>query len=262
MRAAGHRTVVLVIVICSQVYSSPTTSIEAPKELALTGEHIKRDDVESLAPLSLITTTARGGGRSHAKATEQTDTSLSRIKAVATKYDSLLKTRPIRTKSITSGIMFGVSDVLAQSLQTAATHTHNNVPLDWSRIQTSVLVGFIYYGPSAHYWYNLMFQLFPESTTVSTLIKTALGQVLFGPVFMCVFFGATLLQQGNLTFQNYWSKLSVDLPKAWIAGLGFWPMMSYIAYTFIPKDWIPLFSNVCTLLFNVFLSLVAYQKAA
>lgn len=191
---------------------------------------------------------------------ESLTTSKSRIKSIATTYDSFLKTHPITTKSITSGIMFGVSDIVAQSLQSK--ESPSSLFLHWFRVQTNILVGFLYFGPAAHYWYSYMFQRFPDTTIKSNLLKSALGQLVFGPIFMVVFFGATLLQQDSFNITTFLRKIATDLPKAWLAGLYFWPLASFISYSFIPKDWIPLFSNVCTLLFNIFLSLVAYSREA
>jgi protein Mpv17 len=167
-------------------------------------------------------------------------------------YGELLKTHPIATKSITSCFMFGLSDFLAQCLKPEK--------LNLSRIKMACLVGLFYFGPAAHVWYDLMFQLFPEKSFGSTVIKSALGQLLFGPCFMCVFFAASLAQQGSFSWIAYWDKICHDLPPAWITGLGFWPVMSYISYTTVPKDWIPLFSNCCTLLFNIYLSFISYRK--
>lgn len=182
----------------------------------------------------------------------------SRITNLAAAYAASLKIRPILTKSITSCFMFGLSDWMAQSLSSSSTAA----TIDWSRTYTFMLVGLLYFGPCAHWWYNLMFRLFPSPVIWSTLTKTALGQLVFGPIFMCVFVFASLLQQQgiHISMENYVTKVGNDLPRAFVTGLGYWPVMSYISYTHVPKDWLPLFSNCCTLIFNIFLSLVTYRS--
>ena len=71
----------------------------------------------------------------------------------------------------------------------------------------------------------------------STLIKSALGQMFFGPTFTCVFFLASLvavlgLRQGLASWPG---KIRQDLVATWAAGLGFWPFVDLVSYGFIPQ---------------------------
>jgi hypothetical protein len=92
--------------------------------------------------------------------------------------------------------------------------------LNLSRIHTACLVGLFYFGPAGHVWYDVMFQLFRRTLVGSNMIKSALGQLVFGPCFMCVFFAASLVQPGPFSWIAYWDKICHDLPPAWITGLG------------------------------------------
>jgi protein Mpv17 len=69
------------------------------------------------------------------------------------------------------------------------------------------------------------------------------------------------LQQGNFSFQNWIAKIKDDLPGAWVAGLGFWPLVDLVSYSLIPKDWIPLFVNACSLVWTIYLSIVANRQS-
>lgn len=169
-------------------------------------------------------------------------------------YASCIETYPIRTKSATAGVVFGLSDYLAQRLEAKK---DKPLKINWTRVLSSVAVGFFYFGPAAHYWYDAIFKLLPATTLVSTLQKAALGQLIFGPSFTCIFFGVSLLQSGTFTIPNWFRKIRNDLPGAWLAGAGFWPVVDLVSYSFVPMNFIPLFINLCSLVWTIYLSLVA-----
>jgi protein Mpv17 len=170
-------------------------------------------------------------------------------------YGASLEKRPIATKSITAGAIFALSDWLAQQLDSDPKSTNGK------RTISSALVGLLYFGPAAHYWYEMIFKLLPGTSLFSTLQKAALGQLLFGPSFTCIFFATSLMQQGSFSLKNWGNKIKSDLPGAWAAGLGFWPLVDLVSFSMIPKKWIPLFVNACSLVWTIYLSIVANRQA-
>jgi protein Mpv17 len=193
---------------------------------------------------------------------------VSSLLAFGTFYASSLQSHPILTKSLTAGIIFALSDGLAQKLEgsrrpTTTTTTSTALSTNWVRLGASALVGFAYFGPAAHFWYEAIFALLPGTSLLSTIVKAALGQVIFGPIFTCIFFASALLQTYGRQFrlQMWFRKIRNDLPGAWAAGLGFWPLVDLISYSVVPPAWIPLFINMCSLVWTVYLSRVANQSA-
>ena len=181
-------------------------------------------------------------------------TVFSSFRTLANMYAVALLSRPILTKSFTAGFIFALSDYTAQKLNPDA------LPINWTRTLSSGLVGLLYFGPAAHAWYQTIFQILPGTSLVSTLQKAALGQLIFGPSFTCVFFAVSLLQARSFSLNNWIAKIQTDLPKAWIAGLGFWPLVDLFSYSIVPKEWIPLFVNFCSFIWTIYLSIVANQK--
>ena len=179
---------------------------------------------------------------------------LSYISAFGNAYASSLQTRPILTKSSTACFIFALSDYLAQRLETKNLKKTTN---NWTRTLASAIVGFCYFGPAAHYWYQMIFQLFPGTSLLSTLQKAGLGQLIFGPTFTCIFFASALLQSGNFTMKTWFRKIKNDLPGAWAAGLGFWPLVDLVSYSMVAPQYIPLFVNLCSLVWTIYLSGVA-----
>ena len=176
-------------------------------------------------------------------------------------YSNLLNTRPILTKSITASLIFGLSDFSAQQIESGGKVKDGNTKSkDWIRTITASLVGLLYFGPAAHSWYETIFKILPGTSLVSTLQKAALGQLLFGPSFTCVFFATSLMQSGTFSLSNWFTKIRQDLPGAWVAGLSFWPMVDLVSYSLIPAKWIPLFVNFCSFVWTIYLSIVANRR--
>jgi len=172
-------------------------------------------------------------------------------------YSQQLELRPILTKSYSAGIIFGLSDYFAQKIERSNDVNGSSSKMDWTRLFVSFLVGLCYFGPAAHYWYEWIFRLLPSTSLASTLYKAFFGQALFGPSFTCVFFATILVQSGDFTLKNWWKKIRNDLPGAWLAGAGYWPIVDLISYSLIPIKLIPLFVNAASFIWTIYLSLVA-----
>ena len=182
------------------------------------------------------------------------------LSSFASFYAHQLKTRPVQTKSVTAGIIFGMSDYFAQTIERNKSDDEEKKAIVKSRILTSLLVGLIVFGPAANWWYSTMFKLWPSTALFPTLIKAFLGQLLFGPAFTTIFFAAGMIQSGTFSFVGWINKIKNDLPKVAASGAGFWMPVSFVSYKFIPQEWIPLFTNVCSFIWTIYLSLVSNKK--
>jgi len=102
------------------------------------------------------------------------------LASIATNYGTLLEQCPIPTKSGTAGITFFLSDILAQRIEgrnkTSAKEKSSGPKLNWTRLSSATAIGIFYFGPAAHYWYETIFQILPETTLVSS--KFYLGRYL------------------------------------------------------------------------------------
>ena len=179
-------------------------------------------------------------------------------------YVNQLSFHPILTKSVTAGIIFGLSDLCAQSIEnnngnvdsSSSSSSNSTTTLSYSRIFTSILVGLLFFGPAAHYWYSFIFHILPSTTLLSTIQKAILGQLIFGPIFTSIFFGAGLLQSSSFTFNSWYRKVKIDLPVVWVKGLSYWPLVDIISFMLVPVRWIPLFVNVASFIWTIYLSSV------
>lgn len=181
------------------------------------------------------------------------------VATFATFYTNQLSARPIITKSLTAGIIFMASDYCAQLIERDGGDEEKS-PLVWSRMLTNFLVGLLVFGPAANAWYSMIFKMLPSTSLFSTLQKAALGQLIFGPAFTSVFFGAGMIQAGSFSVGAWLQKVKNDLPAVWASGLGFWPFVDFISYKVIPVQWIPLFVNFCSFVWTIYLSIVSNRS--
>ena len=63
----------------------------------------------------------------------------------------------------------------------------------------------------------------------------------------------------SFTLMSWLRKIKQDLPNVAASGAGFWMPVSFVSYKFIPEQWIPLFTNVCSFVWTIYLSLVSGQ---
>jgi hypothetical protein len=183
------------------------------------------------------------------------------LQHLSSRYTFCLEQYPIRTKSITAGLIFAMSDLLAQGLSKSSRDDPAAAEdtIVWSRVWSSAAVGFFYFGPAAHYWYSWIFRILPSTSLFSTLQKAVLGQLFFGPSFTCIFFAMSLIQTRTFTLKNWLHKIRNDLPSAWLAGAGFWPIVDLVSYSYVPPQFIPLFVNICSFFWTTYLVLKSYK---
>mmetsp|Transcript_99860 Transcript_99860/g.187848 ORF Transcript_99860/g.187848 Transcript_99860/m.187848 type:complete len:301 (-) Transcript_99860:35-937(-) len=181
---------------------------------------------------------------------------MSVLDSLGAAYAAQLRAQPLVTQSLTSGIMFALSDWTAQSLAPAPEGR------DTKRTITTALIGLLYYGPALYYYLKLVFYLFPGTGFKSTVQKMLFGQIGFGPLLTSVFFGAFLVKDNGLLsgLKLLPSKIRQDLFVTWVSELCFWPFVDLICYSMVPARWIPLANNAASYMWTVFLSLRAALK--
>jgi len=187
------------------------------------------------------------------------------FQAAGSSYSSALGAYPIITKSLTAGITFFLSDYTAQRIEKPKDKVETKKAIwkhDWTRTLVSCAVGLFYFGPAAHAWYEWIFSVLPGTSLFSTLQKAALGQVIFGPSFTCIFFASSLIQSGQFTVGNWVQKIKSDLPGAWLSGAAFWPLVDLISFSMIPIKFIPLFINGMSFVWTIYLSMIANRSTA
>lgn len=224
----------------------------------------------SLAPPTLRSPLALRGGAAAA----------SSLASLGAAYATALASAPVLTKSATASAVFALSDRAAQRIEGGAR--------DAKRTLTSALVGLLYFGPALHWWLAMLTHYVPGRSIADTLVKTLLGQCLFGPTITCVFFAASLVSVQGLAaglarlpgkvLSSPAPRLARSSPRlpppsprpppqvrqdllvTWASGLCFWPFVDLLLYRLAPVAWIPLGYNVASFLWTIYLSLQASRS--
>ena len=159
----------------------PEFMIPRGGELEVEDVDVPSMETEPVTELKSTTSTAT----TTASAAAVTPSVIGKTMAVLTtfgaKYSQQLELRPIITKSYTAGLIFGLSDFFAQKIERSNDANGTSGDIDWIRTLASTLVGLLYFGPAAHYWYEWIFRLLPATTLVSTMHKAFWGQ---GKIFV------------------------------------------------------------------------------
>mmetsp|Transcript_15406 Transcript_15406/g.18729 ORF Transcript_15406/g.18729 Transcript_15406/m.18729 type:complete len:233 (+) Transcript_15406:143-841(+) len=163
-------------------------------------------------------------------------------------YNESLEKSPLTTKAFTSLVGFLLGDLLAQVFITGG-------PLDVKRLITLTSFGFLYHGPSGHYFYNWLDSKIEGTGAKAVFSKVAIDQLLWCPIFMTVFFSYLGLVGGD-SLATIADKIKSDLFTAMQGSWKVWPIVHAVNFRFISTKHRLLFINVVQIGFNIFLSLI------
>jgi len=163
-------------------------------------------------------------------------------------YNEALDTNPLTAKACTSLVGWFLGDLLAQLFIVKA-------PLDYARLATLTAFGFLYHGPSGHYFYNWLDSKVQGTDGKSVFTKVAIDQIFWCPLFMTVFFTYLGLVNGD-SFSTIGTKIKNDLLTACQGSWKIWPIVHAVNFRFISTKHRLVFINGVQIAFNMFLSLL------
>ncbi|KAK9268585.1 hypothetical protein L1049_000339 [Liquidambar formosana] len=189
-------------------------------------------------------------------------------------YQKCLSSHPVKTQVISSGFLWGVGDIAAQSITHSTAKKRLQISdadvkfkINWKRVAITSMFGFGFVGPLGHFWYEgldrfirLRLQLQPKSVRfVAT--KVAMDSLIFGPFDLFVFF----TYMGFCAGKNV-AQVKEDLKRDFLPALilegGVWPIVQVANFRYVPVRYQLLYVNVFCLLDSAFLSWVEQQKDA
>ena len=132
-------------------------------------------------------------------------------------------------------------------------------PFDWTRWVSFSAFGFLYHGPSGHYFYNWLDSKIKGTDPKSVFIKVAIDQIFWCPIFMTVFFTYLGLVRGD-SLTVIADKIKSDLFEACKTSWKTWPLIHAINFSFIPSNLRLFYINTVQIAFNIFLSIIGSKK--
>ncbi|CAD7695137.1 unnamed protein product [Ostreobium quekettii] len=165
-------------------------------------------------------------------------------------YNELLAEKPIMVKSMTSFFGFMIGDICAQAIMGGAYDPYRTARL--------TAFGVLMDGPVGHCWYaTLDKNVMPEDpkTTKAIIIKTALDQLIWAPMFSCVFFTFVRTMEGHPELAL--STIQSELVPTIVANYALWPLAHLINFRFVPPEQRILYINFVQILWTSYLSNLA-----
>ena len=127
------------------------------------------------------------------------------------------------------------------------------------RFITLSVFGFIYHGPSGHYFYNWLDSKITGTDAKAVFTKVAIDQILWCPIFMTVFFTYLGLVNGD-SLATIGNKIKSDLLTACQGSWKVWPLVHAVNFKFISTKHRLVFINGVQIAFNMFLSIIGSKK--
>lgn len=149
---------------------------------------------------------------------------------------------PIVTQSLTAAACFFVGDILAQALQGQAYDAPRTIRL--------VIFGLCVLGPVGHTWYSWV-----DKHITKVVEKVALDQLVWAPIFTCVFFAFNALLSGAISTVN--DEIRGKLLHVLLVNWTFWPAAHVLNFSYVPPQYRILYISLLSIPWNAFLSWMA-----
>ncbi|KAL6212584.1 PREDICTED: protein Mpv17-like [Fragaria vesca subsp. vesca] len=194
-------------------------------------------------------------------------------------YQNCLVSHPVKTQVISSGLIWGVGDIAAQTITHSTANKDNQIQtqthqgedeelkINWRRVIKTSLFGFGFVGPVGHLWYQGLDRyiksrlLLKQNSFRFVASKVAIDGFLFGPLDLLVFFTYMGFAAGKSVPQIK-EDVKRDFLPAFVLEGGIWPIVQVVNFRFVPVRYQLLYVNVFCLLDSSFLSWLEQQEDA
>ncbi|CEG47802.1 Peroxisomal membrane protein MPV17 and related proteins [Plasmopara halstedii] len=176
------------------------------------------------------------------------------------KYDQWLRRSPLLTKGVTSAILFGLGDRIAQRFEnseTAKSDQHKvDDHFDLQRMARMMVWGGLFFAPIGHAWYNYLEKVVPGKGIAAVAGKVAADQLIFSPPLAIAFFTYAGVSENKLLHNSVENAVDKLVPTL-VANWSVWPMVHMCTFGFVPLQYRILFINIVNIGWSAFLSRMA-----
>ena len=163
------------------------------------------------------------------------------------------------TNIVGSGVLMVFGDVVAQEIE-----YRRGLPdakrYDWARIGRMFIVGALQ-GPLHHYVYNWMDKVMPVANFRNVIKKILIDELVMSPMCIFIFFyTACFLERKSLKETN--DEIKEKFLFIYFIDWLLWPGAQYFNFRYLETKYRVTFVNVCTALYNIFMSYVKHDYNA
>jgi len=174
-------------------------------------------------------------------------------------YEKLLATHTLKVKAATGGIMYFCGDVAQQRIEHFLTKKKENKDQkfepDYKRHAKLAFWGTVGGGLLIHYWYVLLDYKIPSRTAKAVIVKTAIEQAIFAPVFYLLFFVTLGKFDGNSN-EEIKKEIKKSFVPTFLADCAVWPLANIINFKYVPSRQRVLYASSLTFFWSIYLSSV------
>ncbi|GAQ05515.1 protein sym1 [Aspergillus lentulus] len=164
-------------------------------------------------------------------------------------YQTKLAKQPILTASVTSAVLFGCGDILAQQ----AVDRKGFDKHDMARTGRMALYGGAIFGPAATTWFAFLQRNVVLKSHKATIVARVIAdQGLFTPTHLTCFLTSMAIMEGTDPIEKWRTSF---LPS-YKANLTIWPLVQGVNFSIVPLEYRVLVVNVVSLGWNCILSLI------
>jgi protein Mpv17 len=177
-------------------------------------------------------------------------------------YDGWLRSSPVLTKSVTSALLFGVADRIAQRVEKLKRRDQNDEhqqdDAGLERTARMMLWGGAIFAPIAHTWVNFVERKVGSSGAAVVIKKILLDMFVFAPNSNMLFFTTTKLMEGQSVGDAFDFAVQ-KIPKTMAANYMVWPLANVVTYGVVPLRYRILFINCVSMGWSTFLSMTSSE---
>ncbi|KAF5181262.1 Peroxisomal membrane (Mpv17/PMP22) family protein [Thalictrum thalictroides] len=170
-------------------------------------------------------------------------------------YEEALKTNPVLSKMVISGVVYSLGDWIAQCYEGKPLFEFDRV-----RALRSGLVGFALHGSLSHYYYQFCEALIPFNDWWVVPAKVAFDQTIWAAIWNSIYFVALGLLRLD-TPANIFDELKATFLPMLTAGWKLWPFAHLITYGAIPLEQRLLWVDCVELIWVTILSTYSNEKS-
>lgn len=174
------------------------------------------------------------------------------------KYNKLLKTSPVLTRSTTAFFISFTGDCLCQYLESRMEGKKFSEYFTFKRSFNLAIFGFGVVTPTLHFWYQFLARRFPGTSFKPVAIKFCLDRFLLPPPLVMGFFVSQTLMNGG-SWKDVEDRVEKNYFKALKMNLLVWPAAMIVNFKFVPLDFQVLYSNVIGFFWSIYLSYAIHK---
>lgn len=168
-------------------------------------------------------------------------------------YVRAIKTNPVRTKALSTGLIAILGDLLAQKISQSG---KGEFVVDRRRSASVGIWGLLALGPALHYWYAILDRLFMGRYAV--ISKLLSDQLLFAPICNAAFMAGVGSLEGN-PFSEVSQTVREKLWPSTKANWTLWPAAQLLNFSLVPKTFQIVYVNCVALVWSVILAYIAHD---